>query len=272
MESFLHRLLVGAARLRGETLFARFRQQTAQVAQVQAAVLLAKVRRNADSQLGRDHRFDRVHDVASFQRSFPISEYGAFAPYVERVKNGETQAMFGSGQRVRMFSKTSGTSGAAKFIPVTDDYLREYRRFWLLWGLGAFRTHPRLLDGKLFSLVGDWDEHRTAGGIPCGSVSGLVRTSQPYAARARYCLPDCIMRVRDVRAKYYLALRLALAQRRISLVAVANPATLIGTAAVADEHKASLIRDLADGTFSPPGPVPTAVSDRAAPVAAPSSS
>jgi hypothetical protein len=160
-----------------------------------------------------------------------------------------------------MFAKSSGTTGPAKFIPVTDAYLREYRRAWLLWGLGAIRAHPRIVDGKIFSLVGDWDQYRTQAGIPCGSVSGLVRSSQAYVARTRYCLPDCLMRVCDVRAKYYLALRVALAEKSISLVAVANPSTLIGLAALADEHKEMLIRDLADGTCSPPGPVPAAISD-----------
>src|SRR5579884_2491855 len=261
MPSLCHRILVGAARLRAERLFAGFREQTRHVEKVQESVLLEKVRRNANSQFGRDYRFDLIHDVASFRRHLPVAEYEVFAPYVDRVKDGETAALFGSGQRVRMFSKTSGTTGAVKLIPVTDAYLREYRRAWLLWGLGAIRSHPRILDGKIFSLVGDWDDYRTPAGIPVGSVSGLVRSSQTYVARARYCLPDCTMRVRDVRAKYYLALRLALAERSISLAAVANPATLIGVANLADECKEALVRDFADGTFSPPGPVPTAVTD-----------
>jgi hypothetical protein len=158
-----------------------------------------------------------------------------------------------------MFARTSGTTGAAKLIPVTEVCFREYRRAGLLWGLGAVRAHPRNLDGNIFSLVGDWDEYRTAAGISCGSVSGLIRASQTYVARARCCPPDCAMRVQDVRAKYYLALRLALAQPAVSMAAAANPATLLGLVAVANEHKDSLVRDLADGTFSPPGPVPAAV-------------
>ncbi len=261
MPSLLHRLLVTLARRRAGQFFTEFRQKASCVARVQKAALLGKIRRNADSEFGRKHQFDRVHDVATFRQHIPVTNYETFAPYIERVKAGDTRALFGPGQRVRMFARTSGTTGAAKFIPVTDDYLREYRRAWLLWGLCAFQAHPRILDGKILSLVGDWDEFRTLAGIPCGNVSGLTRGSQTYVARARYCLPDCAMRVRDVRAKYYLALRLALAERSISLVAAANPATLIGMAALANDHKEQLVRDLADGTFSPPGPVPAAVCD-----------
>jgi hypothetical protein len=261
MPSLFRRLLVALARRRAVHLFAEFRHKASRVAQVQQAALRDKIRRNADSDFGRDRRFDRIHDIATFRQQLAVADYRAFAPYIERVKAGESRALFGSGQRARMFARTSGTTGAAKFIPVTDAYLDEYRRAWLLWGLGAFQAHPRILDGKIVSLVGDWDEFRTTAGIPCGNVSGLVRSSQPYVARARYCLPDCTMRVRDVRAKYYLTLRLALAERSVSVAAAANPATLIGMATLGNEQKERLVRDLADGTFSPPGPVPVSVCD-----------
>jgi hypothetical protein len=259
MPTLFHRLLVGAARVRARILLGEFRRKTRRVARVQEAVLLDKVRRNADSKFGREHRFQLIHDVASFRRRLPVAGYEAFAPYIDRVRLGDVSAMFGGGQRVRMFSRTSGTTGAPKHIPITDAYLREYRRTWLMWGYAALRDHPGLLDGRIFSLVGDWDEFRTPAGIPCGSVSGLVRASQPRVARARYCLPDCVMRISDVRAKYYVAMRLALADPCVSFAAVANPATLIGAARLAAEHQHELVRDIADGTLKAPGPVPAAV-------------
>jgi hypothetical protein len=259
MPTLFHRLLIGAARVRARMLLGDFRAKTRQVARVQEAVLLEKVRRNADSAFGREHRFDRIHDVGSFRRRLTVAGYEAFAPYIERVRAGDVSAMFGCGQRMRMFSRTSGTTGAAKYIPITDAYLREYKRTWLLWGYAALRAHPRLLDGRIFSLVGHWDECRTPAGIPCGSVSGLVRSSQTRGARARYCLPDCVMRIPDVRAKYYVAMRLALVGPGVSFVAAANPATLIGAARLAAEHQQDLVRDIANGTLSAPGPVSAAV-------------
>ena len=68
---------------------------------VQERVLLAKIARNAASAFGRDHHFDRIHSLRDFKRELPILSYAEHAPYIERVKAGETSAMFGGGQRGR---------------------------------------------------------------------------------------------------------------------------------------------------------------------------
>ena len=43
-------------------------------------------------------------------------------------------------KRVHMFALTSGTTAARKFIPVTDQYLADYRRGWNMWGLKVLPT------------------------------------------------------------------------------------------------------------------------------------
>ena len=78
--------------------------------QVQQDVLLAKLRRHADSAFGRDHRFADIRCLADFRRHVPVTEYSYYKPYVDRLKSGEIGAMFGPGTRVLMLALTSGTT------------------------------------------------------------------------------------------------------------------------------------------------------------------
>src|SRR6516162_7820042 len=62
--------------------------------------------------------------------------YDYFEPYIARVCKGDFNALLAD-QHVHMFALTSGTTAARKYIPVTDQYLADYRRGWNIWGLKA---------------------------------------------------------------------------------------------------------------------------------------
>src|SRR5262249_30243432 len=147
-------------------------------------------------------------------------------PYIDRVRKGETAALLAD-PKVHMFALTSGTTAARKYIPVTGQYLADYRRGWNLWGLKAFRDHAAVKLRPIVQLSGDWDEFRTEAGIPCGAVTGLTATMQKRIIRWLYCVPACVGKVKDPQAKYYLALRLSL-PRSVGMIIAANPSTLIG--------------------------------------------
>src|SRR5262245_6871140 len=105
----------------------RFLKAAGDTRRVQHQVLFSKLRRNAESSFGRDHGFARIQSIADFRRHLPITNYDYYRPYIERVKRGETGAMFGPGSQVLMFALTSGTTDQAKFIPITREFFEEYR-------------------------------------------------------------------------------------------------------------------------------------------------
>ena len=212
----------------------------------QRRVLMEKLARNADSQFGREHDFAAIRGVDDFRKALPIRTYEDHEPYIEQVKAGRLDALFGPGQKVHMFAMSSGTLGRPKFIPVTDTFLAEYRRGWMVWGLHFFAAHPKAMFKPILQLVSSPDAFRTAGGIPCGSISGLITQMQRGAVRRMYCLPPAIGRVKDTRAKFYTALRLAVPES-IGFLTTANPNTLVQVAQVGIEHAEALIRDLAQG-------------------------
>lgn len=225
----------------------------------QHEVLWSKLRRNAESDFGRQHGFANIRSLSDFRRQLPISTYEDYRPYVERVKRGEIGAMFGPGTRVLMFALTSGTTEQSKFIPVTPEFLKEYRRGWNLWAVRAYVDHLRAARMFNLQLSSDWRKCYTEGGIPCGNISGLAADTAPLVSRPVFILPREMMKIYDPLAKQYTALRIAMATPRIGVVMTANPSTLVEFARLANNRRDSLIRDIHDGTLSSEMEVPAEV-------------
>ncbi|GIW88902.1 MAG: hypothetical protein KatS3mg108_3226 [Isosphaeraceae bacterium] len=233
--------------------------------EIQRARLLELVRRHASSGFGRDHRFDEIRTAADYRRRVPIRGYEGHEPYIAQVREGQTGALFGPGTEVLMFAMTSGTTARPKTIPVTRESLRAYRESWKIWGMLAFEAYPRMIQRGLrpiLQLVSDWKEQTTAGGIPCGAITGLTAAMQNPLVRVAYCMPAATMGIKDVEAKYYTALRLS-AYQDLGAIFAANPATLLGMARLGEREAECLIRDLRNGTlderFAVPGPVRAAL-------------
>jgi hypothetical protein len=216
--------------------------------QVQDDVRRRILARHAHTDFARDHHFAAIRTLEDFRRNLAVNSYEYFEPYLARVRRGDFHALLGD-SRVHMFALTSGTTAARKYIPVTPQYLADYRRGWNLWGLRVFRDHPEVRMRPIVQLSSDWQEFHTEAGIPCGSVTGLTATMQKRIIRWLYCVPAAASRIKDAAAKYYTALRLSL-PRRVGMIISANPSTLVNLARAGDLEKEALLRDLRDGTLS----------------------
>jgi hypothetical protein len=225
--------------------------------EVQADLLQQILAYHRDTAFGRDHHFSDIHTLDDFRRQLPVAPYEYFEPYIARVRRGEFQALLADRQ-VLMFALTSGTTATRKSIPVTPQYLADYRRGWNMWGLKVYRDHPEVRMRPIVQLSGDWQEYTTEAGIPCGTVTGLTAAMQKRIIRWIYCVPACIGKVKDAAAKYYLVLRLSM-PRRVGMIIAANPSTLVNLARFGDQHKETLLRDIAQGTLSEDFAIPADV-------------
>src|SRR5262249_22070941 len=126
----------------------------------QEAKLGEILRQQAQTDFGRRHHFQDIHNVADFRRNLPIASYEYFEPYIQRMTKGDYNALLAD-RRVHMFAMTSGTTAARKFIPVTGSYLDDYRRGWNIWGLKTYRDHPEVKLRPIVQISGDWQEFTT---------------------------------------------------------------------------------------------------------------
>jgi hypothetical protein len=236
---------------------AAFEAATQQPRSVQEELLRRILAFQADTDFGREHHFRDIRTAEDFRRQLPVASYERFEPYIARVRRGELRALLAD-KCVHMFALTSGTTAARKLVPVTPQYLADYRRGWNIWGLKVFHDHPEVKLRPIVQMSSDWRESVTEAGIPCGNVTGLTAEMQKRLIRWLYCVPACVGRVKDPAAKNYLALRLSL-PRKVGMIIAANPSTLINLARFGDQEKESLLRDLHDGTLNPKWGVPADV-------------
>jgi hypothetical protein len=227
---------------------AQFEAATHDPRRVQQALLCGILAQQSTTAFGQDHRFDTIRTLDDFRRQLPVARYEYFEPYIARLRRGETTALL-SDPRIYMFALTSGTTAVRKFIPVTQQYLDDYRRGWNIWGLKVFRDHPAVRMQPILQMSGDPDEFRTESGVPCGAVTGLTAKMQKRIIRWLYSVPACIARIKDARSKYYAVLLLSI-PRKVGMIIAANPSTLLNLARAGDHEKESLLRDLYNGTLS----------------------
>jgi hypothetical protein len=227
----------------------RWRRDVRDTRRVQEAVLARVLADTARTHFGRDAGLDGARTVADLRTCLPIAGYERIAPYVDRVTCGEVEALFPAGTRIHMFAKTSGTTGRAKYIPVTDTVLRDYRAGWHIWGAQALNDHVEAFGAKILQISSRLDEEVTPSGLPAGAISGLAARSQRRVVRRQYVTPPACAYACDTAAKYYIICRLGLQCDRVMPI-TANPSTLLGLARTLDRRREDLLRDLTDGTLA----------------------
>lgn len=250
----LQRLFILAATAHADRQRQGFRRDVQCAAKVQSDLLLRLVHRHAPSEFGRIHDFSRMRDPRDFARCVPIRNHEQLFPWLNRVFQGDATALFRPNQSILMFALSSGTTDQPKRIPVTPEFLRSYRRGWNVFGIQALHDHPEGLGRCLLQVVSPMEEYRSPTGVPCGAISGLLAARQMRVVRRYYANPPITANMADANARYYTIMRLAV-PRDVAWVVTPNPATTLRLVKTAADHAERLVRDIHDGTLSPPGEV-----------------
>ena len=154
-----------------------------------------------------------------------------------------------SRDRLVMFAKTSGTTGAAKLIPVTASSSQIYKTGFRLWTAACYKDHPGMYNGTILPVTAPMRDGQTAGGVPVGSISGLIARNGRMLARKLYAVPQEVATIKNADARYYTLMRLAV-ESKVSLLSTANPSMLLLIARTADQAKEAIVRDVHDGTLA----------------------
>ena len=220
-----------------------------------------------ETDFGRSLGYHRISTTDEFRRLVPIHDYEAMRPHIDRqIATGQPVV---TAERPAMYARTSGTTGKPKLIPVTEDVIRSLRRaqravaYVQHRSFGAFR-------GRVLALAGAVREETLPDGTPAGATTGLIYQSTSPLIRAKYVLPAEVFDIEDYDLRYAAIARIAAQYADISVIATANPSTILrllheietGLPRIADEIEhggSSLAAKL------PPGQSATAAAFRAAP-------
>ncbi len=220
--------------------------------QVQDRLLAELIERHLQTDFGRDHGFSSVRSYEDFKAAVPLGNYETLRPYMERLFAGDQQALLPRGEQLLMFCQTSGTTGEPKNIPVTRRFLEQMRRGWNIFGLRVLKDHPAAWLRPILQISSPMRDTLSPTGLPCGAISGLLAATQKRIVRRMYVVPEGVSEIGHPEVRYYTTLRCGVG-RDVALITTANPSSTIRLIESGQENAERLIRDVADGTVSPPG-------------------
>lgn len=236
-----------------------FLKKTADCQATQQNVLQSLLHLNRMTDFSQDHGIDGIRTVEELRKRVPIAQYEYYEKYIERMKKGQFSALLGPENHLLMFALSSGTTSNSKYVPITKQFLEDYRYGWQVWGIHTLDDNPGVNCRKIVQLSSDYDRFRTEAGTPCGNISGLVAKVQKRIVKTMYTVPGTVAKISNQDAKNYCTLKLAIGDDNVGMVMTANPSTLIQLAKLGDQNKEKLIRDIADGTLECRKDVPAEV-------------
>ena len=126
-----------------------------------------------NTQFGIDHSFDQITGYEAFKEQVPIRDYEGIRLYIDQILDGKEDVLW-PGKPI-YFSKTSGTTSGAKYIPITKEsmptHIQAARDALLTYIHTTGKT--AFINGKQIFLQGSPTLGEKAG-IALGRLSGIV--------------------------------------------------------------------------------------------------
>ena len=185
-----------------------------------AALLKKILRENRDTEYGREHRFGEIRTLADFRKNVPVNGYEDFAPYIERMKDGEEKLLTAS--KVLGYSRTSGSSGVPKYIPATKASLKAYVRYtWtraLALGAAELKRQGKSYRPGRGVFLSPATNECLPNGLPCSNIAEIG--AREYGAAYPYILTVPTRRLFDVHDGDYVycIYRFALADPDVTFI------------------------------------------------------
>lgn len=134
------------------------------------------------TEIGRKYGMKDVFRISDFKKAIPIHEYEHLQPYIERLMDGEEHLLWNT--PVNWFAKSSGTtSSKAKFIPITDESLKDCHYQGskdVLTMYYNYNPDSDLLTGKGLVIGGSHQINKLNEEIQYGDLSAVLLQNSPF--------------------------------------------------------------------------------------------
>ena len=211
----------------------------------QDKLLLTIIRRNSNTDYGREHHFSKIHSHDHFIGSVPIQDYESLRPYIEKQELDKLPAL--TAEQPHYYAQTSGTTGSPKHIPMISDTLKQHQRSLAIFACVQNKVQRHSFSGSLLTIPGPYDEGSLPGGTIFGSISGLLYRKMPAYLQKKYVVPEAVFGIKDHALKYRLILRLSLPHKNLTYLVSANPSTFLKLVEVLNAELANLANDIEQG-------------------------
>ena len=151
----------------------------------QEETLKELIKQAKNTQFGKDHGFEKITRYEQFKQQIPVRDYEGIRPYIDQILDGKEDVLW-PGKPI-YFSKTSGTTSGAKYIPITKESMPTHIQAARDALLTYIHTTGKagFINGKQIFLQGSPTLGEKAG-IALGRLSGIVAHYVPsYLQKSR---------------------------------------------------------------------------------------
>lgn len=237
----------------GKEALARLRDTAGQAQDIQIRLLMELLRENCRTEYGRQFQFAHIATAREYQDRVPVSAYDHYEAYIARIIEGEQQVL--SQAPAIYFCLSSGTTGAPKYLPLTEaemDISCIYI-YGLIFGMvREYYSHlePEEIFGKIFQ-IGEFAKTCMPDGRMNGIRSGAVyqwmdRDGQFDASD--YCVPKEVLFPDELLDLLYVKVRFALAERNLRAIHGVFINRIAGVIGYILKHWEMLLRDMECGS------------------------
>ena len=176
--------LLSAARARGALMDLRGTRKQLQATQENA--LRRLLARAQGTHFGRTHGFSTIREASEFSTRVPLHCYEDLKPWFDRALSGEQDVTWPG--RIAYFGMSSGTTAGNKYLPISNDSIRQQRRggFDPLASYLRWTSDTELLSGKVILLGGSTALERRPSGAWVGDNTGIMARHMPRCVASHY--------------------------------------------------------------------------------------
>lgn len=144
------RMLYDQNSKQGLAVLKEFMEETKRPMELTTELLMKLLDDNKDTEYGKKYDFANIHTIEDYQKKVPVVTYDDLAPYLERMMEGERNLL--TAYKYDHFNETSGTVGAPKVVPMTDEQSEVFARYnnLLMYGIMRDQLDESWMDGRGF--------------------------------------------------------------------------------------------------------------------------
>jgi hypothetical protein len=136
----------------------------------------------ASTEWGRKYDYSSIRSVKEYQSRVPVRPYEEYLPYIERLRNGESNLTWPGD--IKWFAKSSGTTSTkSKFIPISRESLQgcHYQAAKDILAIYAMNNPgTRIFSGKALTLGGSNKINQFSNKSIYGDLSAVLIWNAPF--------------------------------------------------------------------------------------------
>lgn len=237
--------------------------------QGQTETLLGILHDNQHTEYGKRYGFDRISSIEEFRNQVPVTNYDDYEAYIDRMlEKGEHDLI--TAYPIRYYIISSGTTGTAKHIPMTEEGITNYERYSYMCAEEMVEAHYRqtetLKEGwneKIF-LINEIRKNRLNNNVDSLLVSSAVFERKREMGQfdfKQYTSPEEVLFPKYRMDMNYLKLRFALSCADVTAIEGVYVHQILNLMCYLEKNWEILVEDIASGSIHPDINVPKEVRD-----------